>query len=95
MNRKGSKTGKLPIQPNKKQIIKKNQITIPCKGLNNVLRIKDSFNKKGNIKIQIINKAIKITPNNLFVTLRNTAYKGRKYHSGTICVGVTKELAIM
>jgi hypothetical protein len=29
------------------------------------------------------------TPNNLFGIERNIAYAGKKYHSGTICSGVT------
>jgi hypothetical protein len=37
----------------------------------------------------------KLIPNNLCVTLRKTAYKGKKYHSGTICAGVTKGLALI
>jgi hypothetical protein len=42
---------------------------------------------------QIIKQAIKNKPSNLLGTLLNTAYKGKKYHSGTICGGVTNELA--
>ena len=38
-------------------------------------------------------KQVKKIPNNLFVTERRIAYKGKKYHSGTICAGVTKEFA--
>jgi len=34
-------------------------------------------------------------PSNLSVTERKTAYSGKKYHSGTICDGVTKALAIL
>lgn len=45
------------------------------------------------MKIQTIKQTIKKIPNNLLVTDLKTAYKGKKYHSGTICAGVTKELA--
>jgi len=38
----------------------------------------------GNNKIHKIAQAIKKIPNNLFVTERKMAYKGKKYHSGTI-----------
>ena len=38
-------------------------------------------------------QAIKNKPNNLLGTLLKTAYKGKKYHSGTICAGVTKPFA--
>jgi len=43
--------------------------------------------------MQTIKQAIKNKPNNLLGTLLSTAYKGRKYHSGTIWAGVTNELA--
>jgi len=38
--------------------------------------------------MQAKNIIIKKRPNNLLGTERNIAYKGKKYHSGTICVGV-------
>jgi len=86
-------TGKLPIHPNKKQIAKKNQINKLYNGLNNALRIINPLQKTGNNKIHAIAQAIKKIPNNLFVTERKTAYNGKKYHSGTICAGVTSEFA--
>jgi len=58
-----------------------------------VLRIINPLQKNGNNTIQIIAQAIKKIPNNLFVTDRKIAYNGKKYHSGTICAGVTNELA--
>ncbi len=51
------------------------------------------FKIKGKNNKHKIKQAIKKIPNNLLVTLRKTAYNGKKYHSGTICAGVTKELA--
>ena len=42
---------------------------------------------------QAINKINKNIPNSLLVTDRKTAYNGKKYHSGTICEGVTRKLA--
>lgn len=38
---------------------------------------------------------ITATPNTLLSIDLKTAYNGKKYHSGTICAGVTKELAII
>jgi len=43
---------------------------------------------------QAINKTNKNKPINLLVTHLRTAYKAKKYHSGTICAGVTKKLAL-
>jgi hypothetical protein len=40
-----------------------------------------------------IDKIKAITPPNLLGIDRKTAYIGKKYHSGWICVGVTKGLA--
>jgi hypothetical protein len=40
-----------------------------------------------------ITKKIKEIPNNLLDTARKIPYKGKKYHSGTICAGVTKGFA--
>jgi hypothetical protein len=91
--KKWSHTGKLPIQPNEKQIAKKIQIIKPYPGLNAVLRIIKPLQKNGNNEIHITAHPIKKIPNNLFVTERRIAYKGKKYHSGTICAGVTKEFA--
>lgn len=48
---------------------------------------------KGINIIQTIKHTIRNKPNNLLGTLLNTAYKGRKYHSGTIWGGVTREFA--
>lgn len=62
-------------------------------GLNEAERITNEFVINGNnIKEKILNPRIKI-PNNLFETERKIVYKGRKYHSGTICAGVTKGFA--
>lgn len=47
----------------------------------------------GKITKHTTKQRIKKIPNNLLVTLRKTAYKGKKYHSGTIWDGVTKALA--
>ena len=74
---------------------KKNQTMIPYNGLNIVLRIINPLQIKGIAIIQTIKQANKNKPNNLLGTLRSTAYKGKKYHSGTICGGVTKLLAII
>ena len=40
----------------------------------------------------IIENNKNITPNNLFGIDLKIAYNGKKYHSGTICGGVTKGL---
>jgi hypothetical protein len=50
---------------------------------------------KGNINNATTKHAIKKIPSNLSVTERKTAYNGKKYHSGTICEGVTNALAIL
>jgi hypothetical protein len=42
----------------------------------------------GSKKMQAKNIKIKKSPNNLLGTERKIAYKGKKYHSGTICEGV-------
>lgn len=34
-------------------------------------------------------------PKSLCVTLRKTAYSGKKYHSGTMCAGVTRKFALL
>jgi len=48
---------------------------------------------KGNVN-QINNEEPKaITPNNLLGILLKIAYANKKYHSGTICGGVTKGFA--
>jgi hypothetical protein len=46
--------------------------------------------KKGKNNITKIANAKKTAPNNLLGIDLNTAYNGKKYHSGTICGGVTK-----
>jgi hypothetical protein len=51
--------------------------------------MKGKNNKKAKAKAKII------IPNNLSGTDLNIAYSGKKYHSGTICVGVTRGLLIM
>lgn len=90
----GSITGKLPIQNNNKTFIKKLQTKNLYIGLNIVLLIKNFLQKKGIINIQAIKQTIRKIPNNLLLTALKTAYKGEKYHSGTICAGVTNEFAI-
>jgi len=65
------------------------------KGLNAPLRIILFFKIKGIINNATTKQAIKKIPSNLSVTDLNTAYKGKKYHSGTICDGVIKPLAIL
>jgi len=72
----------------------KNQKKKENKGLKKLTRIIIKTEKKGRQnKIKTIRNNKKI-PNNLSVTDLSTAYKGKKYHSGTICGGVTKKLAI-
>jgi hypothetical protein len=93
ISKKGDITGKLPIHPKRKQIKKKNQTIIPYIGLKIVLLIIKFLHINGIIITQIIKQAIKNKPNSLLGTLLSTAYKGKKYHSGIICGGVTKELA--
>jgi hypothetical protein len=93
IRRYGSITGKLPIQPNNKQTIIKDQNQTACHGLNKADFTNADLFKTDIINKQIINKAIKKIPNNLLVTERKTAYKGKKYHSGTIWGGVTKKFA--
>jgi len=58
----------------------RNKVLLVAKGITNKVTTK---------------QAIKKIPNNLSVTERKTAYNGKKYHSGTICDGVTKALAIL
>jgi len=53
------------------------------------------FRTKGKINKVTTKQAIKNIPNSLSVTERKTAYSGKKYHSGTICEGVTKALAML
>ena len=50
---------------------------------------------KGKITKLTIANPINVIPNNLSVTERKIAYNGKKYHSGIICAGVTKEFANM
>ena len=57
---------------------------IPYNGLNIVLLIINPLHKKGKTITHTIKQAIKNKPNSLFGTLLNTAYNGKKYHSGTI-----------
>jgi len=64
-------------------------------GRNEPLLVKKNLPNKGKKNIHNIAKAINITPNNLFVTERSIAYNGKKYHSGTICAGVTSGFARM
>jgi len=64
-------------------------------GLKVPLRIIEFFRTKGIISNATTKHAIKKIPNNLSVTERKTAYNGKKYHSGTICDGVTKTLAML
>jgi len=80
----GSITGKLPIQPNPRFIIKKNQTKKLYIGLNKLLLIMWCLQIKGRNKIDTILAPIKKIPNNLFVTDLNIAYKGKKYHSGNM-----------
>jgi len=65
------------------------------KGLKVPLRIIAFFNTKGIISNAITKQAIKKIPSNLSVTERSTAYNGKKYHSGTMCEGVTRALAML
>jgi hypothetical protein len=60
-----------------------------------VLRCIKFLQIKGIVIIQTIKHNIKNKPNNLLGTLLKTAYNGKKYHSGTICDGVTSEFAII
>jgi len=53
------------------------------------------FERNGNTNKATTKQAIKKIPKSLFVTDLKTAYKGRKYHSGTICAGVTRALAML
>jgi len=80
-------TGNLPNQPNIKQTHRKYQNKKAMKGLKEALRMIIFFIIKGKNNKQQIKSAINKIPNNLSVTLRRTAYKGKKYHSGTICAG--------
>jgi hypothetical protein len=65
------------------------------KGLNVPLLIIEFFKTKGITSNATTKQAIKKIPSNLSVTERKTAYNGKKYHSGTICEGVTKAFAIL
>jgi hypothetical protein len=61
------------------------------KGLKKILLINIHLPiNKGKININKIDNANPITPNNLLGIDLNIAYNGEKYHSGTICGGVTK-----
>ena len=48
---------------------------------------------QGSKPITPIADTIAITPPNLSGIALNIAYQGKKYHSGTMCAGVTKGLA--
>lgn len=80
----GKITGNEPSHVKIIAINTKNQKKKLKKGLKKLTRIKDlpTINGKNN-NTTIIKNNNKI-PNNLSVTLRNTAYNGKKYHSGTI-----------
>ena len=86
-------TGKPPIQLTRKHVIKKKLIKKTCTGLKLELLILEFFKRKGKKNKDKINQAIIKIPNNLSVTDRKTAYKGKKYHSGTIWDGVDKKFA--
>jgi len=88
-------TGKLPIQPRRIQSARKNQKMNAKKGLKVPLRIIVFFKTNGIINNAITKQAIKKIPSNLSVTDLKTAYKGKKYHSGTICEGVINALAML
>lgn len=79
-------------QPNKKQQAKNNQIQAPCAGRNIELLIIEPLLKIGNKNKHIIAPAINKIPNNLFVTERKIAYKGKKYHQVQYVPALLKHL---
>jgi len=96
MKKYGSTTGIPPTQPKNRLLTTNMTITNFINGLKKKLLIKltkPNIYGKNNKNTKANTKAI--IPNNLSGTDLNIAYKGKKYHSGTICVGVTNGLLII
>ena len=71
------------------------QYVIYSKGLNvELLRLRDVSTLGKNAKIAIP-APMAITPNSLWGIALKIAYQGKKYHSGTICVGVDSGFALI
>lgn len=88
--RKGSSTGFVPSQVKNKKITTKYQKEKDLSSfLENCLFL---FNRAKGIIMRIENKSPN-TPPNLFGIDRKIAYANKKYHSGWMCVGVTRGLA--
>ena len=84
----GCSTGHPPICVNKKKFAIKNQYANCDNGLNCILLI-DDVCTNGNANNTNNDAANANTPNNLSGILLKIAYANKKYHSGTICAGVT------
>ena len=86
--------GMAPTYINKKKSPTKNHVNCFQMGLN-TLDLILLVSNHGSKAIMPIADTIAITPPNLSGIALNTAYQGKKYHSGTICAGVTIGLALM
>jgi len=77
-----------PIYPSNKKSKTNNQKKIWCKGRYKEDRIAEVL-INGSVNKTKIDANNATTPNNLLGIDRKIAYEGKKYHSGTICSGVT------
>ena len=86
--------GIAPTYISKKKSPTRNHVNCFHKGLN-TLDLILLVSNHGNKAITPMADTIAITPPNLSGIALSTAYQGKKYHSGTICAGVTIGLAFM
>jgi hypothetical protein len=83
-----------PTYISKKKSPTRNQVNCFQIGLN-VFDLILLVSNQGNSPMTPIADTIAITPPSLSGMARKTAYQGKKYHSGTMCAGVTNGLASM